>query len=338
MKRNMIDWKNAVLRSKERKAMPIMTYPGLEIVRKSIMEMVTRGEVQYHCIKALSDIYPIIASATLIMELSAEAEAFGSDVIYHDNEIPTVIKPFIRSFDHISELRIPDIGRARTGEYLKAAQLTVQNITDRPVMSGIIGPFTLAGRLYDIAELMTAILMKPDESHQLLEKSVSFLKKYAKAFKDVGCNGVVIAEPAAGLLSSEQCEEFSSKYIKMIVEHVQDESFMVVLHNCGNTRNLVDSMVSTGCMGFHFGNAVNMENILPQVPADRLVFGNIDPAGILKNGSAEIIKTKTLELLQKTSSYHNFILSSGCDIPPGTPLSNIDAFFQALQMYNKNIV
>lgn len=334
----MTDWKDSILRLKERKAMPIITYPGLEIVRKSVMEMVTRGEVQYHCIKALSDMYPTIASATLIMELSAEAEAFGSEVIYHDNEIPTVSKPLINSFDHISELRIPEVGKARTGEYLKAAQLTVQNITDRPVLGGIIGPFTLAGRLYDIAEMMIAILMKPDESHQLLEKSVSFLKKYAKAFKDVGCNGVVIAEPAAGLLSSEQCEEFSSKYIKMIVEHVQDESFMVVLHNCGNTQNLVDSMVSTGCMGFHFGNAVNMENILPQIPADRLAFGNIDPAGILKNSSAEIVKTKTLELLQKTSSYHNFILSSGCDIPPGTPLSNIDAFFQALQIYNRNII
>jgi len=338
MKRNMIDWKDAVLRSKERKAMPIMTYPGLEIVGKSIMEMVTRGEVQYHCIKALSDKYPTIASATLIMELSAEAEAFGSEITYNKNEIPTVIKPLIRSFDHISDLRIPDVGKARTGEYLKAAHLTVQNITDRPVLGGIIGPFTLAGRLYDLSEMMMAILLKPDESHQLLEKSVSFLKKYAEAFKDVGCNGVVIAEPAAGLLSSEQCEEFSSKYIQMIVEHVQDESFMVVLHNCGNTRDIVDSMVSTGCMGFHFGNAVKMENILPQIPSDRLVYGNIDPAGILKNGSAEMVKSKTLELLQKTSSWPNFILSSGCDIPPGTPLSNIDAFFQALQIYNKNIV
>jgi uroporphyrinogen decarboxylase len=82
---------------------------------------------------------------------------------------------------------------------------------------------------------------------------------------------------------------------------------------------------------------VEMTKILPQVPTDRLVFGNIDPAGIIKNSSKEIIKSKALELLENTSSYKNFILSSGCDIPPGTPLSNIDAFFEALEIFNNSL-
>ncbi|MCQ5183170.1 methylcobamide--CoM methyltransferase, partial [Parabacteroides distasonis] len=34
--------------------------------------------------------------------------------------------------------------------------------------------------------------------------------------------------------------------------------------------------------------------------------------------------------------YPNFILSSGCDIPPLVPSNNIDAFYQALEEYNNN--
>jgi uroporphyrinogen decarboxylase len=334
MNRNMKQWIRSIIDSSERKAMPIMTYPGLALTGKSILDMVTKGEVQFECIKALSLKYPTIASATLIMDLSVEAEAFGSKINYHENEIPTVSGRLLGSFRELDALKIPEIGAGRTNEYLKAAKLCVQNLGDRPVFGGIIGPFTLAGRLFDITEIMTAILIEPDGAHQLLSKCLAYLKQYSASFKEAGTNGIVIAEPAAGLLSPEHCHEFSSKYVKMLVESFQDDNFIAILHNCGNTTNLVSSMVSTGSMGFHFGNAVDMPDILPQVPSDRLVFGNIDPAGILKNSSREIILSKTLELLKRTSSYKNFILSSGCDIPPGTSLSNIDAFFEALRIYN----
>ena len=46
---------------------------------------------------------------------------------------------------------------------------------------------------------------------------------------------VVTAEPAAGLLSDEDCRQYSSVFIKEIVEKVQDDHFTVILHNCGNT-------------------------------------------------------------------------------------------------------
>jgi len=38
--------------------------------------------------------------------------------------------------------------------------------------------------------------------------------------------------------------------------------------------------------------------------------------------------------LQKTEGFRNFIISSGCDVPSGTPLENIDAFFETLKEYN----
>jgi uroporphyrinogen decarboxylase len=335
MKNNIIEWKNSIIDSEEVKAMPIMTYPGLNILGKTLLEMVTNGEVQYRSIKALTDRYTLVASAT-VMALYIEAEAFGSDINSCQNEIPTISKRLINSFSSLSSMRIPEIGEGKTGEHLKAATLAVENITDRPVFGGIIGPYSLAGRLYDITEMMAAILLEPEGSHELLQVCTNFLKKYAQAFKDAGCNGVIIAEPAAGLLAEKECNVFSSYYVKQIVDHVQDENFIVILHNCGNTVNLVNSMVSTGSVGLHFGNAVNLMDVLLQVPSDRLVFGNLDPVGVIKDGTPGIIRTETLELLNKTAVYPNFILSSGCDIPPDTKLENIDALFNALNEYNED--
>ncbi len=42
------------------------------------------------------------------------------------------------------------------------------------------------------------------------------------------------------------------------------------------------------------GNAVNMLDILPQAPSDRLEFGNLDPGGVIKNGTLKQLESKHL--------------------------------------------
>jgi uroporphyrinogen decarboxylase len=78
-------------------------------------------------------------------------------------------------------------------------------------------------------------------------------------------------------------------------------------------------------------------DIIAQVPESTLVMGNVDPAGILRMGTPEKVREATLALLEKCSKYKNFLLSSGCDIPPMTPWENIKAFFAAFEEYYGNV-
>ena len=140
-------------------------------------------------------------------------------------------------------------------------------------------------------------------------------------------NGIFLAEPTAGLVSPGQCEEFSSQYVKKLVDAVQDDTFFIILHNCGRAKKQVVSMVGTGAKGYHFGNAVDMNDILPQVPAEYLVFGNIDPATVLTQGTTEMIRKETLALLEDMKPYPNFILSTGCDLAPGVAIEKSGCLF-----------
>ena len=94
-------------------------------------------------------------------------------------------------------------------------------------------------------------------------------------------------------------------------------------------------MHGTGAGGLHFGNRCDIVKALAQIPQDTLVFGNIDPVGVFKSASSQTVRSETLQLLRAAKKYSNFILSSGCDVPPNVPLENIDAFFQALSDYNE---
>ena len=84
---------------------------------------------------------------------------------------------------------------------------------------------------------------------------------------------------------------------------------------------------------YSFGNAIDIEDALKVLPEDALVIGNIDPAGIIRNGSPDMIKEETTALLKRCGKYKNFVIASGCDIPPMTPFQNLEAFFEAVSEY-----
>lgn len=333
MMRNMREWVDEILSSRVRRAFPLMVFSGAELTHTTIDDMLLDARTQAACLAALAARYP---SATLItaMDLSVEAEAFGSEVRRMPNEAPTITGSLVKDADGADALQVPSVGAGRSGIYLEAAALTASAVIDRPVLGCHIGPFSLAGRLCGMTEALMNVHAEPETLHVVIRKATGFLVEYARAFRDSGVNGIVIAEPAAGLIAPAHCDEFSSGYIRAIVDAVQDDQFMVVLHNCAASGRHVGSMASTGAMGLHFGNAADMADVLAVVPAGILAFGNIDPAGVLKNGTEESVHRTTAELLMKTAPYSNFVLSSGCDIPPGTPPDNIDALFRALDEYN----
>ncbi len=333
MKINMKQWADDFKKSDKAKPIPIMTHPGIEMMGYTVEQAVKDGVIQSKAIEKLWQSYPSSA-ITMMMDLTVEAEAFGCNVTFSAHEVPSIKGRLIDGFEKASLLQIPDLNAGRIPHYLKAAELTAQIVDDRPLFAGCIGPFSLAGRLFDMTEIMTAVYIEPETISQILEKCSSFLSKYIEAFKNTGVNGIVIAEPAAGILPAELCDEFSSKYVKPIVDAYQDDYFMIVLHNCGNRGQVTDSMISTGVHALHFGNNINMELALQSVPSDIIVMGNLDPVSVFKSMNPQQVKETTLNLLNKVKQYKNFALSSGCDTPPGVSAENINAFYDAVRLFN----
>jgi uroporphyrinogen decarboxylase len=331
---NMLDWKRSILEDGRVRAIPIMTYPGLELTGLRVIDVVMSGKNQSSIIEALANRYKSAAAAVTVMDLSVEAEAFGANVVFSDQEVPTVVGAIARDLDSAMALKVPAVGEKRTGEFIDGMKLAAKAVADRPVLGGCIGPFSLAGRLLDVNEALMMTRRKSDVLHAVLEKCTAFLLDYASAMRGTGVNGILMAEPLAGLLSPAACDEFSSKYIRRVVEAVQSEDFAFVLHNCGNTTRLVSSMVGTGAGALHFGNAVKLTEIITQVPGDVLVCGNVDPAGILRLGTPDEVEATTAALLAEMRPYPNFVLSSGCDIPPRSPIANLDRFFEVLARCN----
>jgi uroporphyrinogen decarboxylase len=329
----MEKWTDNILKSSKRLAMPVMTHPGIELLGKTVREAVSDGKVHFEAMKVLAERYEAFACPA-IMDLTVEAEAFGASVNVPEKEIPTVIGRLVSDADSVRKLCVPALTAGRIPAYIEANKLASAYFKDKIVLGSCIGPFSLAGRLYDMSEIMVAIYIEPDTIMELLDKCTELLMNYCRAQKEAGSAGVVMAEPAAGLLSDDDCMMFSTPYVKRIVDELQDDSFTIVLHNCGNTGHCTHAMIESGARALHFGNKIDMESALKEIPSDVIAMGNIDPVSVFRQGSVAEVKAATMNLLESTKQYHNFVISSGCDIPPHTPIENIDAFFETVKEFN----
>lgn len=333
---NMYKWLEAVRNNPKKKPMPVLSYPAIQMTGVNVRELSFSAEAQARGMKLVADRTDALASVSL-MDLSVEAECFGSQVRMTEDEVPTVVGAIVTTPEEAEALQVPAVGSGRTGIYLDAIAEAKKLITDRPVFAGVIGPFSLAGRLVDVTEAMILCFEDPDMLRTVLEKCTQFLVDYIKKYKEVGADGVVIAEPLAGMLSPDLAAEFSHPYVKRIVDACQDENFIIVYHNCGNgTIRMLDGIVGTGCKAYHFGNAIDMLDLMPHMPSDCIAMGNVDPAGEFLNGTEQSVYDVTSALLRDCGKYPNFVLSSGCDIPPRTPWKNIDAFFRAAKDYYRD--
>lgn len=330
---DMYNWIKEQIEMEEKKAMPVLSFPSVQMLYITVKELISDSSNQALGMKLIADKYDMPASLAF-MDLSVEAEAFGSKTVYSVDEVPTIIGSIVKTEEEAETLPVPQVGSGRTGVCIEGVEKALKLITDRPVFAGCIGPFSLAGRLMDVNEAMVNCYEEPEMVHVLLEKVSGFLIDYINEFKKVGAHGIVMAEPLAGILSPGLIHEFSTEYVKKIVDATQDENFIVIYHNCGNeVTRLVDSILQTGCKVFHFGDAIDMREILPKIPTEYLVMGNISPAKQFRNGTEESIREVTTKLLEDCKDYPNFVISSGCDIPPLTELDNIDAFFEAVESF-----
>ncbi len=319
-----------VLSSPHRLAMPIAVYPGLALTGGKVSDIVTNPHAQFEAQAALRRRYPS-PFALSAMDLSAEAQAFGCSAQISDTEIPTVTGRLVTTLEQAKALALPQPGDRRTSVYLEAVRL-LQRLEGEPfVFGGCIGPFSLAARLAGVSEALELTLSEPELMHTLVEKSALFLGQYIKAFRAAGARGVLMAEPAAGLLSPSGVSRFSSAYIRQIVGEVNDPSFTLLLHNCGARLLHLTAIRETGLKTFHFGAPMDIAAALKAVPSDVVLCGNLDPTSVFVQLSPEDLAARVAQLLSVMATHRNFVISSGCDVPPNAPLANLDAFYEAAQ-------
>lgn len=328
---NMKQWLADARKMAKKKPMPVLSYPASAHLGISIASMTESARVQADTMLYLMRELDMPMAITS-MDLALEASCFGAPVSHEG--VPAVSSVILESMDDVDALRVPGeeiiLEKSPYLEAIRLVKAEMQTSGDvRPIIAGISGPFSLAGQLRGVTDIMMDCYDEPELLEELVQKTTEFLCVYANLLKEAGADMLLLAEPLAGVVSPTMAEQFSHPFVKKMIESVQDDSFAVIYHNCGaGVPRMLEDLAGLGAMIYHFGNVIDLSEALENMPKTVMVMGNVDPAGIVAHGSVESVRQAVDTLIQKCGSYENFWLSTGCDVPPDAPWENLVEFMK----------
>lgn len=325
-----------VINAGRRLVAPLMGFPGIELTSTTVAENLRDSSIQAETLIALNKtvdfdiIFPM-------MDLTVETEALGGRVSWDTDEMPTIHGISVENKEDADLLVIPQIGEGnRLNISIETCAALRQAFPNKILWAYVLGPFSVAGRLMGMTEVSIAVKLELETVHAVLDKANALLKQQINALIDTGVDGVMILEPASGMLREDDANEFSNAYIKDLVSIIKQRGKTPSLHNCGNIGHLIESLCATGIEALHVGSVSSPYEIYPRIPDNVVLMGNLDPTEVFLRADTDKVFQATTALLDRMAGCERYIISSGCDIPPGTSIENIKAFERAIA--NKNCV
>ena len=294
---------------------PLMGFPGTQLNNTTLKQNGFNWGVQFWSIFELVRRFQPDGVFTF-MDLSVEANALGLPVVYPLHESPSVEYSVVtraedlKGFYHLDILRD---GRARV--FTETMRMMAQYLN---ILRGgyVIGPFTLAGLMMGATETAIATIENPKLLHEALNFATHVISRYAAALTSAGADVIAILEPTAVMLSPRQFWQFSGQYVQQIISKIEAAP---VLHICGNSEHLLDKMVATGAQGLSLDSAVDLAAAARRLPSDVVLIGNISPTAVMLYMDPAGVYRETRALMEAMKPFPNFVLSTGCDLPPETP-------------------
>lgn len=269
-------------------------------------------------------------------DLGIEAEALGCDInVYaHSEDIlyPTIKTKLIHNEEEMDitlPLNLHEKGRIPL--VCEAIELMKKDIGNEvPVGTYVLGPFTLAGQIMELNDLLKLSFKKPDKVGKLLDRLSDAIITVAKEFEKAGADYISVREMGAtsDVLSPRVFKTLILPYLKKIFEKLTIPS---VIHICGKTNDIVPFMVETGADALSVDQKNDVVESRKKVGKDVVIFGNYDPYNVLVAGTPDIIRKTIKKCMDDGVSG----VWPGCDIWPTVPGENIKAMMDEVKNYRR---
>ncbi len=269
----------------------------------------------------------------LPFDLCIEAEAFGCKLRNGGKESPpSVIE---RAFEEKGTLLVPEdiFQRGRFKVVFEAVRILNDKFgNDVTIYTGMVGPLTLVGHLYDVSTVMRWAIKDPQRMDQNLEQVADFLVEYANRLFEAGGDVLSILDPSASgdLLSRQYFQRHILPIYKRMREKIQAP---VILHICGNTVDFLELIPQTGFEGFSFeGPKVLVKTVRESIGDKMLLVGNIPTYDILLFGTPDKVYEESIRALSDGVD----MLAPACGIPVQTPTENLKAMVRAVEEFKED--
>ncbi|OGD28193.1 MAG: hypothetical protein A2Y56_08285 [Candidatus Aminicenantes bacterium RBG_13_63_10] len=199
------------------------------------------------------------------------------------------------------------------------------------------GPFGVAGDLMGHAEIFQAVLERPDFVRELLRIVTDKLIEYLDfCWKEEGLpvpKDFAWTDDLAAGLSERMFREVVLPSERRLRFHFDGR---VSFHMCGKTDHLLEIFAHD--LEIHefqgFGYEVSLERVAEVMGGKVVLLGNVNPM-LIYGGTPDEVREAARRTIEVLAPGRGYIVQDGNNIPPGSPVANINAMMEAAERWGR---
>jgi uroporphyrinogen decarboxylase len=274
-----------------------------------------------------------VDAAILFSDILVVPQAMGLEVQLIESKGPFLPDP-IKTANDMARVRVPDVNET-LGYVFDAIKLIKQELNGRVPLIGFAGsPWTLlcymvqgkGSKTFDEAKAFC--YTQPETAHLLLQMITDTTIEYLKAQVKAGADTVQLFDSWGGLLSPEDFENISLRYMRQIVAALKDLAPVIVFAK--GAWHSLDAMAATGAHGLGIDWCIKPQLARQFAGKNIVLQGNFDPAKLL---SPIPVIEKGVKAMMDAFGPGNHIANLGHGILPNVPVDHARAFVDSVKNY-----
>ena len=189
-----------------------------------------------------------------------------------------------------------------------------------PVIGNITGPMSVVTSVIEPTDYYKMMRKDRVKAKKFLEVVTDYLIQFSLEMIDRGADLIAMSDPSATgeILGRKNFEEFMIPLYRRISEAVHGRDKKIIIHICGKSRAILESLNESGADSLSFDSVVGIgqaRDVL-RVP----IMGNVSTQ-LLDQGEAASIRVHTEGVIKNGTA----IVSPACGLAMSTPVRNLKA-------------
>jgi uroporphyrinogen decarboxylase len=266
--------------------------------------------------------------------MCSEPSAFGAKQVWTEYNLPHAEK-VIHQIEDIQSLKKPN--PATDGmlpfiiQRLVTMQPRIQEMGHEIRFAVARGPLNIATFLMGTTDFMMALMMNPDEIHQLLRTITDFTVDWLRLQKETfpTIEGILLLDDIVGFVGEDECKEFAVPYLKQAFDAF--ETKVRFFHN--DAQGLVSTpfLKEVGVNLFNFSFEHSINEIRELAGTEIVLLGNLPPRDVMAAGTPEKVAEETRKMVAEVQDKSRVLWSVGGGMPQNVPTENIKAFIATIK-------
>jgi len=240
----------------------------------------------------------------------AEVEAFGGEVIFVDDGPPNSGEPFIKSFEQISKIEVPNIKESKClKRVLDSTEMLKKEVgIETPIIGVVMSPFSLPVMQMGFEKYLELLYFRKDNFEKLMQINEEFCVAWANAQLEAGATAICYFDPLASpnIIEKDLYLKSGNKIAKRTISRINGPTATHLAS--GITLPVLDDIVNTGTAVLGFSANDNLTEIKKAAQNKICLLGNLNAIEMV-NWSSEKIQSEVKNIIDKAGAGGGLILS-----------------------------